>query len=196
MTIWLRLKLIADAGLVGLPNAGKSTFLATVSAAKPKIADYPFTTLHPQLGVFAVDGREFVMADLPGLIEGAHEGIGLGDRFLGHIERCRVVLHLVDGTSEDVGAAYRVVRHELEAYGAGLAEKPEILALSKCDAMTEDEIKAQIKALKKAAKKTPLVLSSQSGQGVKEVLRALLDVIDQSRAESEPEPEQAEAWQP
>jgi len=195
-TIRLRLKLIADAGLVGLPNAGKSTFLATVSAARPKIADYPFTTLHPQLGVFAVDGREFVMADLPGLIEGAHEGIGLGDRFLGHIERCRVLLHLVDGTAEDVGAAYRVVRHELEAYGEGLAEKPEIVALSKCDAMTEDEIKAQVKALKKAAKKTPLVLSSQSGQGVTEVLRALLDVIDRARAEAEPKPEKAEAWQP
>jgi GTP-binding protein len=196
MTIRLHLKLIADAGLIGLPNAGKSTFLATVSAAKPKIADYPFTTLHPQLGVFAVDGREFVMADLPGLIEGAHEGIGLGDRFLGHVERCRVVLHLVDGTAEDVGAAYSVVRRELEAYGEGLAEKPEILALSKCDAMTEDEIKAKIKALKKAAKKTPLVLSSQSGQGVKEVLRALLDVIAESRAEEQPKPEEAEAWQP
>jgi len=197
MTIRLRLKLIADAGLVGLPNAGKSTFLATVSAAKPKIADYPFTTLHPQLGVFAVDNREFVMADLPGLIEGAHEGVGLGDRFLGHIERCRVVLHLVDGTSEDVGEAYRVVRHELEAYGEGLAEKPEIVALSKCDAMTEDEIKAQIKALKKVAKKTPLVLSSQSGQGVKEVLRALLDVIDKARQMEEPKPaDKVEAWQP
>jgi GTP-binding protein len=196
MTIRLRLKLIADAGLVGLPNAGKSTFLATVSAAKPKIADYPFTTLHPQLGVFAVDGREFVMADLPGLIEGAHEGIGLGDRFLGHIERCRVVLHLVDGTAEDVAGAYRVVRHELEAYGEGLADKPEIVALSKCDAMTEDEIKTQIKALKKVAKRTPLVLSSQSGQGVKEVLRALLDVIDRAREDAEPKPERVEAWQP
>ena len=137
-TIWLHLKLIADAGLVGLPNAGKSTFLASVSAAKPKIADYPFTTLHPQLGVFAVDGREFVMADLPGLIEGAHEGAGLGDRFLGHVERCRVLLHLVDGTSEDVAAAYRTVRNELESYGEGLAEKPEIVALSKSDAMTEE----------------------------------------------------------
>ena len=142
-TIWLHLKLIADAGLVGLPNAGKSTFLASVSAAKPKIADYPFTTLHPQLGVFAVDGREFVMADLPGLIEGAHEGAGLGDRFLGHIERCRVLLHLVDGTSEDVAAAYRTVRNELEAYGEGLAEKPEIVALSKSDAMTEEEIRGK-----------------------------------------------------
>ena len=181
MTIRLRLKLIADAGIVGLPNAGKSTFLATVSAAKPKIADYPFTTLHPQLGVFAVDGREFVMADLPGLIEGAHDGIGLGDRFLGHVERCRVLLHLVDGTAEDIGAAYRVVRHELEAYGEGLAEKPEIVALSKCDALAEDEIKAQIKALKKAAKKTPLVISAATREGVPATLRALLGVIDGAR---------------
>src|SRR5262249_8508290 len=129
-TIRLRLKLIADAGLIGLPNAGKSTFLAAVTAAKPKIADYPFTTLHPQLGVVEVDGHEFVLADLPGLIEGAHEGTGLGDRFLGHTERCRVLLHLVDGTSEDAGAAYRIVRAELEAYGHGLVEKPEIVALS------------------------------------------------------------------
>jgi len=195
-TIRLRLKLIADAGLVGLPNAGKSTFLAAVSAARPKIADYPFTTLHPQLGVVAVDGREFVLADIPGLIEGAHEGAGLGDRFLGHVERCRVLLHLVDGTSEDVAAAYRTVRGELEAYDEVLAEKPEIVALSKCDAMTEDEIKAQLKSLKNAAKKTPLVLSAHSKQGVTEALRALLDVIDEARAQVEPSPEKAAAWQP
>ena len=196
-TLRLRLKLIADAGLVGLPNAGKSTFLASVSAAKPKIADYPFTTLHPQLGVFAVDGREFVMADLPGLIEGAHEGAGLGDRFLGHVERCRVLLHLVDGTSEDAAAAYRTVRHELESYGEGLADKPEIVALSKCDAMTEEQIVAQVKALKKVTKKTPLVLSAQSRQGVPEVLRALLQVIDKAREEANPAPRDVAAgWQP
>jgi GTP-binding protein len=195
-TIWLHLKLIADAGLVGLPNAGKSTFLSAVSAAKPKIADYPFTTLHPQLGVFAVDGREFVMADLPGLIEGAHEGAGLGDRFLGHVERCRVLLHLVDGTSEDAGAAYRTVRKELEAYGEGLSEKPEIVALSKCDAMTGEQIEAQVKTLKKAAKKTPLVLSAQSKQGVPEALRALLHVIDKARQQEESAPEEVQAWQP
>jgi GTP-binding protein len=195
-TIRLRLKLIADAGLVGLPNAGKSTLLAAVSAAKPKIADYPFTTLHPQLGVVAVGGREFVLADIPGLIEGAHEGAGLGDRFLGHVERCRVLLHLVDGTGEDPAAAYRTVRAELDAYDAALAQKPEIVALSKCDALTEDTIKAQVKALKKAAKKTPLVLSAHSKQGVPEALRALLDVIDQARAEEEPAPEKAAAWQP
>jgi GTP-binding protein len=182
-TIRLRLKLIADAGLIGLPNAGKSTFLAAVSAAKPKIAGYPFTTLHPQLGVFEVDGREFVLADLPGLIEGAHEGTGLGDRFLGHTERCRVLLHLVDGTADDAGAAYKIVRKELEAYGQGLIEKPEIVALSKADAMTKEAIKAQTAKLKKACRKTPMVLSAQSGEGVQDVLRALLSIIDEAREE-------------
>src|SRR6266705_2095581 len=150
LTIRLRLKLIADAGIVGLPNAGKSTFLAAVSAAKPKIADYPFTTLHPQLGVVEIDGREFVLADLPGLIEGAHEGSGLGDRFLGHIERCRVLLHLVDGLNEDAGAAYRAVRHELEAYGRGLADKVELVARNKIDAVTPEALKEQVTRLKRA----------------------------------------------
>ena len=184
-TIRLRLKLIADAGLVGLPNAGKSTFLAAVSAAKPKIDDYPFTTLHPQLGVVEVDGREFVVADLPGLIEGAHEGTGLGDHFLGHTERCRVLLHLVDGTAEDAGAAYKIVRDELEAYAQGLTEKPEIVALSKADAMTKDTIKAQIAKLKKACRKTPMVLSAQSGESVQDVLRALLKVIDKAQEDAD-----------
>jgi GTP-binding protein len=195
-TIRLRLKLIADAGVVGLPNAGKSTFLAAVSAAKPKIADYPFTTLHPQLGVFAVDGREFVLADIPGLIEGAHEGAGLGVRFLGHIERCRVLLHLVDGTSEDVAEAYRTVRGELEAYDEGLAEKPEILALSKADAMTPEQIEAQVKALKRAAKVTPLVMSAQSREGVDKVLRALLKVIDKAKDGSGELQKEPEPWRP
>ena len=195
-TIRLRLKLIADAGLVGLPNAGKSTFLAAVSAAKPKIADYPFTTLHPQLGVVRVDEREFVLADLPGLIEGAHEGIGLGDRFLGHTERCRVLLHLVDGTGEDVGADYKTVRTELEAYGNGLTDKPEIVALSKADALTPEMIKSQMAKLKKACKKTPLVLSSASGKGVPEVLRALFKVIDEASAEADSADAKEEAWQP
>ena len=136
--MWLRLKLIADAGIVGLPNAGKSTFLATVSAARPKIADYPFTTLHPNLGVVREAGLDFVLADIPGLIEGAHEGAGLGTRFLGHVERCRVLLHLVDATGEDVAGAYRTVRAELKAYGAGLEKKKEIVALSKCDALDEE----------------------------------------------------------
>ena len=191
-TIRLRLKLIADAGLIGLPNAGKSTFLAAVSAAKPKIADYPFTTLHPQLGVVRVDEREFVLADLPGLIEGAHEGTGLGDRFLGHTERCDVLLHLIDGTAEDVGEAYRIVRGELEAYGQGLTDKPEIVALSKADALTPDAIKAQTAILKKACKKSPLVISSASGEGVPAVLRALLQAIDQAR-EDRPAPQDAMA---
>jgi GTP-binding protein len=179
--IWLRLKLIAEAGLIGLPNAGKSTFLATVTSAKPKIADYPFTTLHPGLGVVRVDGREFVLADIPGLIEGASEGAGLGDRFLGHVERCRVLLHLVEGTSEHAGKAYKIVRGELEAYGHGLADKPEIVALSKADALDPDTLKEQVARLKRAAKRAPLVLSSASGQGVQEALRALLAVIDAER---------------
>jgi len=195
LTIRLRLKLMADAGLVGLPNAGKSTFLATVSAAKPKIADYPFTTLHPQLGVVHINDREFVLADLPGLIEGAHGGTGLGDRFLGHTERCRVLLHLVDGTG-DVAAAYRTVRGELDAYGHGLTDKPEIVALSKADAMTAEEIKTQAAKLKKACKKTPLVLSSASGQGMAEALRALLKVIGEARDEAEAPQAKEAAWQP
>jgi GTPase len=175
--IWLRLKLIADAGLVGLPNAGKSTFLAAVSAARPKIADYPFTTLHPQLGVVNADGREFVLADIPGLIEGAHEGAGLGDRFLGHVERCRVLLHLVDATTEHAGKAYKTVRKELDAYGGSLAEKFEIVALNKIDAVDADQLRKQKERLKRAATKTPLLLSGATGAGVKDTLRALADVI-------------------
>lgn len=178
--IWLRLKLIADAGLVGLPNAGKSTFLAAVSAAKPKIGDYPFTTLHPQLGVVSIDGREFVLADIPGLIEGAHEGAGLGDRFLGHIERCRVLLHLVDATCEHAGKAYKTVRGELVAYAESLAEKLEIVALNKIDAVDPDVLKEQVKRLKRAAKKTPLLVSGATRDGVPEVLRALAKVIDEA----------------
>ena len=195
-TIRLRLKLIADAGLIGLPNAGKSTFLAAVTAAKPKIADYPFTTLHPQLGVVRSDAREFVLADIPGLIAGAHEGAGLGDRFLGHIERCRVLLHLVDATGEDAGAAYRVVRDELEAYGHGLTEKPEIVALSKADALTAEEIKGQAARLKRVAKKTPLVLSAHSGEGVATALRRLLAVVDGMHGNEGKSSAPAEAWHP
>lgn len=195
--IWLRLKLIADAGLVGLPNAGKSTFLATVTAAKPKIADYHFTTLHPGLGVVSLDGREFVLADIPGLIEGAHEGAGLGDRFLGHVERCRVLLHLVDGTSEHAGEAYKTVRRELEAYGHGLGEKPEIVALSKGDALDEATLKTQTARLKRAAKRSPLVLSSVSGRGVEDALRALAGFIDEARVREAPaRAEVAEGWRP
>jgi GTPase len=181
-TIWLRLKLIADAGLVGLPNAGKSTFLAAVSAAKPKIADYPFTTLHPQLGVVRRDEREFVLADIPGLIEGAHEGVGLGDRFLGHIERCRALLHLVDGTLAHAGEAYKTVRAELAAYGHDLVDKPEILALNKADALTPEQLKQQVARLKRVAKTSPLIVSGATGQGVTEVIRALATAIDQAAA--------------
>jgi GTP-binding protein len=194
-TIRLRLKLIADAGLIGLPNAGKSTFLAAVSAAKPKIADYPFTTLHPQLGVVRIDNREFVLADIPGLIAGAHEGAGLGDRFLGHIERCRALIHLVDGTGADAGVAYKVVRDELEAYGHKLTGKPEIVALTKADAMTEEEIETQAARLKRAAKKTPLVLSAHSGAGVAQTLRRAITVIDETRTAERPAVS-AEAWHP
>jgi GTPase len=193
LTIRLRLKLIADAGIIGLPNAGKSTFLAAVSAAKPKIADYPFTTLHPQLGMVEIDGREFVLADIPGLIEGAHEGTGLGDRFLGHVERCRVLLHIVDGTIEDAGLAYQTVRAELEAYGQGLADKPEIVALNKADALTPEQLKQQSARLKRVAEKKPLVVSAATGAGVPEVLRALLRIIDQGRARPTTA---ARAWHP
>jgi Obg family GTPase CgtA len=196
--IWLRLKLIADAGLVGLPNAGKSTFLARTTAAKPKIADYPFTTLHPNLGVVNVGGREFVLADIPGLIEGAHEGVGIGDRFLGHVERCGALLHLVDGTEEDVGEAYRVVRGELEAYGAGLGEKPEIVALSKIDALTAEERKVKVKALKKAAGRTPILVSAASGEGVQEALALMWRTIEDARAEAEEvsPARRSEEWRP
>ena len=167
-----------------------------MSAAKPKIADYPFTTLHPQLGVVRIDEREFVLADLPGLIEGAHEGIGLGDKFLGHTERCRVLLHLIDGTGEDAGRDYKTVRAELEAYGQGLTDKPEIVALSKADALTPEAIKAQTAKLKKACKKTPLLLSSASGQGVKEVQRALWKFIAKDRDVADTAQAKEEAWQP
>jgi GTP-binding protein len=193
--LWLRLKLIADAGLVGLPNAGKSTFLAAVTAAKPKIADYPFTTLTPQLGVVRSDAREFVLADIPGLIEGAHEGAGLGDRFLGHVERCRVLLHLVDGLCEHAGEAYRTVRGEIDAYGHGLAPKPEIVALTKADALAPDQLKQQVARLKRAAKRAPLVISAVSGAGVPDALRRLLAVIDDAQAK-EAHQHPAEAWQP
>jgi GTP-binding protein len=190
-TIRLRLKLIADAGIIGLPNAGKSTFLAAVSAAKPKIADYPFTTLHPQLGVVGIDGREFVLADIPGLIEGAHQGAGLGDRFLGHVERCRVLLHLVDGTAEDAGEAYKTVRAELAAYGHGLPDQPEVVALNKSDALTPGQLKRQTARLRRAMQlagrrnhaqkgETVRVISAATGAGVPAALRAILAEIDRA----------------
>jgi GTP-binding protein len=181
MWVWLRLKLISDAGLIGLPNAGKSTFLSVVSRAKPKIADYPFTTLQPQLGVAGVDDHEFVIADLPGLIEGAHEGVGLGLKFLAHVERCGVMLHLVDGTQEDVAQAYKTIRAELKQYGRELTAKPEIIALNKCDALAPEEIKKRSAALKRASKKPVFVMSGATKQGVPEVLRAMWEQIEQSR---------------
>jgi GTP-binding protein len=183
--IWLRLKLIADAGLVGLPNAGKSTFLAAVTRARPKIADYPFTTLHPNLGVVYLGGEEFILADIPGLIEGAHEGAGIGDRFLGHIERCRVLLHLVDGTEADVAEAYRIVRTELIAYGGGLDEKPEVVALNKCDALTPEDIAEKLEALREATGGEVLPLSGVSQVGLRDVLGRLFGHIRTAR-EAEP----------
>lgn len=190
--IWLRLKLIADAGLIGLPNAGKSTLLAAVTRAKPKIADYPFTTLHPQLGVVYVDEKEFVLADIPGLIEGAHEGAGLGTRFLGHVERCGVLIHLIDGTQDDVADAYKTIRKELKAYSPLLATKPEILCLNKCDALTPEEIAAKSQALIKAAKlkkgrgknaPSPImVISGAANMNLTELLRRAFAVIQETRA--------------
>jgi GTP-binding protein len=185
------LKLIADAGLIGLPNAGKSTFLASVSRAKPKIADYPFTTLHPQLGVVHVYDREFVLADIPGLIEGAHEGAGLGDRFLGHIERCGVLIHLIDGTQDDVAGAYKTVRRELALYGGELEVKRELVVLNKCDALGEEEIAEKVKKLARAAKITKksggsvLSVSSAAGTGITELLRKAFDIILVERAAAE-----------
>jgi len=197
LTIWLRLKLIADAGLVGLPNAGKSTFLASVSAAKPKIADYPFTTLHPNLGVVRAGDASFVLADIPGLIEGAHEGAGLGTRFLGHVERTAVLLHLVDGTQEDVAGAYRTVRRELKAYDGDLASKKEIVALSKCDALDEATLADRLAALQKVARKKPIALSAVSGLGVKEALYALAREISRSRKdEASQEAAAPQSWRP
>jgi len=197
LTIWLRLKLIADAGVVGLPNAGKSTFLATVSAAKPKIAAYPFTTLHPNLGVVRAGDIDFVLADIPGLIEGASEGAGVGTRFLGHIERTRVLLHLIDATEADVAGAYRTVRRELKAYGAGLEKKKEIVALSKCDAVDAATLDERAETLKKAAKKQPLLISAVSGQGVKEALFALAREISRAQKQSEHDPSKPrQSWRP
>ena len=186
--VWLRLKLIADVGLVGLPNAGKSTFLATVTRARPKIADYPFTTLHPNLGVAQVGELEFVIADIPGLIEGAHEGAGLGDRFLGHIERCAVLLHLVDGTEEDVAAAYKTVRRELKAYGGGLLAKKELVALNKIDALDDTTREEKRAALAKASRKKVHMISGVSGEGREPMLRAVAKIVDRPRSGDGPPP--------
>lgn len=190
-TIWLRLKLIADAGLVGLPNAGKSTFLAAVSNARPKIADYPFTTLVPNLGVVGVDAREFVMADIPGLIEGASEGRGLGIQFLAHVERCKVLLHLVDGTSEDVVGDYETIVNELEAYNDELGDKARVVALNKCDAMSDEEIEERRTALEEVSGNKVHVISGVAGKGLQDTLRALYGFIQGDAEEEETGP-----WQP
>ena len=195
--IWLRLKLVADAGLVGLPNAGKSSLLARLSAARPKIADYPFTTLNPQLGVVSVGNESFVLADIPGLIEGAHEGKGIGDRFLGHIERCNVLLHLVDVTLDDPVEAYRAIRHELEAYDAGLEDKSEIVALNKSDAVDADELADKLARFTREVGHAPLVISAVTGQGVDEAVGRLLGTIrEQRQAEREVARVGEGSWQP
>jgi GTP-binding protein len=194
--IWLRLKLIADAGLVGLPNAGKSTFLAAVTAAKPKIADYPFTTLHPNLGVARIDAREFVLADIPGLIEGAHEGVGIGDRFLGHVERTRVLLHLVSAREDDPALAYRTVRGELEAYGQDLAGKPEIVALSQADTVDAAERKKKAAGLKKAAGRAPIILSAATHEGLEQALRDLMKIIVEAHEPTADARTSDTRWQP
>ena len=205
MWVWLRLKLIADAGLIGLPNAGKSTFLARVSAAKPKIADYPFTTLHPALGVVRVDAREFILADLPGLVEGAHAGVGLGHRFLGHAERCRVLLHLVDGTADEPVKNWQKIRHEISAYDADLANRPELTAISKIDSFDSARMTELTAALKAAGAKQVIALSAVTGAGVTDALRLLMQVIEDSRnvdadanadADAETNTDTATAWQP
>jgi len=208
--VWLRLKLIADIGLVGLPNAGKSTLLAAVTRARPRIADYPFTTLHPNLGVAHVDDREFVLADIPGLIEGAHEGAGLGTRFLGHVERCGALLHLVDGAQSDafddpgvdVAEAYRVVRAELEEYGAGLADKPEVVALTKADALSDDLLAERKAALEAACGQPVSVISSASGQGLTDLMRQVWPFVAARRAaerqptEESPMEDEPAGWMP
>lgn len=186
--VWLRLKLIADVGLVGLPNAGKSTFLAACSNAKPKIADYPFTTLHPNLGVVRIGGRDFVIADIPGLIEGAHEGHGLGDRFLGHVERTAVLLHLIDATQDDPVKAYETIRTELEEYGGGLAEKQEIIAMNKSDALGDELAAHQAKILEKATKKKVHVISSVAGTNIKELQFLLADIVYKHKELNKNEP--------
>lgn len=199
--VWLRLKLIADIGLIGLPNAGKSTFLSSVTQARPKIADYPFTTLHPHLGVAWVDNYEVVIADIPGLIEGAHEGVGLGDRFLKHVERCAAFLHLIDATQEDVIGAYKSIRNELELYNEKLKNKPEVVALNKCDALTEKEIKEKTLALEDAIGKKVFDISAVAKQGVYDCLRDLSKFISRDRKakteDAAPQEEKScKAWSP
>ncbi len=193
MWVWLRLKIIADVGLLGFPNAGKSTFLSAVTAARPKIADYPFTTLHPNLGIARIDDDEMLIADIPGIIEGAHEGIGLGDKFLRHVERCAVLLHIIDGTEEDVAGRYKAIRRELKLYSTKLQEKPELVVLNKIDALTPEDTAAKVKALQKACRRKPMTMSAVSHEGTKEVLRKLLPYVLETRRERG-KPESAEIF--
>jgi len=195
-TIILKLKLIADVGLIGLPNAGKSTFLSRVSEARPKIADYPFTTLVPQLGVVRIDETDFVIADLPGLIEGAHEGVGLGDRFLGHAERCNAILHLIDGTESGIAKAYTTIRGELEAYGNGLEDKPEIVALNKIDSIPKSQLARKLASLEKACGHKVFAISGVSGEGINDVLRALAKPIVKRREKDRAPVKVARNWAP
>jgi GTP-binding protein len=197
--IWLHLKLIADAGLVGLPNAGKSTLLSVVSAARPKIADYPFTTLHPQLGVVQQDEKSFVLADIPGLIEGASEGAGLGTRFLGHIERCAVLLHMIDATGEDLPGAYKTIRAELKAYSPILAKKPEIIAFNKIDAVEPKTLEKLVADFEKKTKKKPLLISAATNKNVGQTMRELLKFITKNRTGAalvDPEGVTTQGWRP
>ena len=187
MWVWLRLKIIADVGLIGLPNAGKSTFLTAVTKARPKIADYPFTTLYPNLGVAWVDGKEIVLADIPGLIEGAHEGIGLGDRFLKHVERCSVFLHLIDGTSEHIAKDYKTIRKELELYAPKLMEKPEVVAINKTDSLTKEDIKKKITSLKRATKSPVFAISAIAGKNTTECLREIAKFVPTKQKKTLPD---------
>ena len=196
--IWLRLKLIADIGLVGLPNAGKSTLLSRITAAKPKIADYPFTTLHPNLGVVNQDDKEFVIADIPGLIEGAHEGLGLGHRFLGHVERCKALLHLVDVTSENIKKDYQTIINELKAYDTNLAEKKQVIVLTKCDAANEDQINFAKKELKKLKINNVLGISAVSGDNITTLIRKLQELVstNNQNGDIDQDQETINAWSP
>jgi GTPase len=196
MWVWLRLKLLADVGLLGLPNAGKSTFLNSVTNAAAKVGDYPFTTLSPQLGVVRHKGREFVLADIPGLIEGAAEGAGIGDRFLGHVERTRVLLHLVDAASEDPAESYRVVRDELAAYGSGLELKPEIVALTKADMLDEEQLANVSRALREAAGTRPFPVSAPLGEGVEPILDKIVEILSAGHDEERAEAETEHPWSP
>lgn len=199
MWVWLRLKIIADVGLIGLPNAGKSTFLSAVTKARPKIADYPFTTLHPNLGVAWVDSKEIVLADIPGLIEGAHDGVGLGDRFLKHVERCSVFLHLVDGTAENMVENYKIIRKELDLYQKNLSLKPEVVAINKIDSLSAAEVKKKITALQKVTKSPVFAISAVAGTNTTDCLREIAKFVPTKKkasVENEPEPIIKKAWSP